>query len=163
MTILERLAALPEVSPQTIRRNFTLDEFKFEILDRLNGEPNLDNAINLFNQLDKYMETQPIYNVISERLALKMLYLNEVYDVDIDLLNAMLNIDSLIKIDMELENILASNSYYTYIKEAFKEHKVNNATTLATIMRYLSTLDLEPLANQLKDQLGDLNKLANKN
>ena len=50
---------------------------------------------------------------------------------------------------------------FQYVKEAFKEHKVNNGLTLSTVMRYMSTVDLEPMAKELQKQVGDLNKLAN--
>lgn len=162
MTLLKRLAALPEISPQTIRENFTFEDFKFEILEKMNTEkPDLDKLSILFTEVDSLMEEEPVYNVFKERLALKTLYLYMAYNIDYDFLNALLLVEPIIVLDRKLENeIFQEDENYQYIKESFKEYKVNNGFSLATIMKYMNTMDLEPLAKQLQDSIGDLSKLS---
>ena len=49
MTIKERLAALPEISPRIIKENFTFEDFKFEILEAVNSIlPNYDGIPTIF-------------------------------------------------------------------------------------------------------------------
>lgn len=162
MTLQERIAALPEISLQTIREHFTFNDFKFEILSIINdAEPNLDNMSTLFLEVDELMQDQPVYNIFSERVALKTLYLHVVFGVDLNLLNSMLMIEPLVALDMDLnEEIFKDDHLFHYIESAFKEYKINNGLTLATIMKYMSTIDLAPLAKQLESSVGDLQKLA---
>lgn len=161
MTLNERIAALKEISPQTIKSNFTFDDYKFEILTKVDpSKLNYDNLSTLFIEVDKFMEDQPLYNIFSERMALKLLYLYMGYDLDLDLLNSMLFLEPLILLDQKLEDILSEDKIFQYMKEMFKEHKVNNGLTLATVMRYMSTLDLNPMMDEFKKNIGDLNKLA---
>ena len=104
MTLQERIAALPEISLQTIRESFTFNDFKFEILSIINdAEPNLDNMSTLFLEVDELMQDpSPFIIFFSERVALKTLYLHVVFGVDLNLLNSMLMIEPLVALDMDL-------------------------------------------------------------
>lgn len=164
MTIKERLAALPEISPRTIKENFTFEDFKFEILEAMGSNtPNYDGIPTIFLEVDQELqEDNELYNIFRERLTLKMFYLYIVYDIDFDILNAMLSVTPIALLDKKMDSeIFAEDDMFQYVKEAFKEHKTNNSLTLSTVMRYMNTIDLKPLADELQKSVGDLTKLAN--
>lgn len=165
MTLLERIAALPEISPLTIKENFNFNDFKFEILSTINNvEPNLDNMSTLFTEVDEVVQEQPVYNIFSERVALKTLYLYTAYGISLDVLNAMLLVEPLVVLDMQLnEEVFKDDDLFHYVENAFKEYKINNGLTLATIMKYISTIDIAPLAKQLESSIGELQKLSKTN
>ena len=76
MTLLERLAALPEISPQTIKENFTFEDFKFEILEAMDKEPDYTPIHALFHEVEATLNDDPLYNIFNERYILKSLYLS---------------------------------------------------------------------------------------
>lgn len=160
MTLLEKIASLSENSPQLIKENFTFDEIKFEILEKMESEPDLSSISNLFIEVDETMSDQAFYNIFAERVALKTLYLHHAYSLNLDILNILVQVDTLVVLDKKLEEILKNDEYYLYIKEAFKEHKINNGMSLNTIMKYLSTIDIAPLVKELEGQVGDLKKIS---
>lgn len=163
MTIKERLAALPEISPRTIKENFSFEDFKFEILEAMvNKTPDYTGVPTIFMEVDQELDDEP-YNIFRERLTLKMFYLFTVYGIDFDILNAMLSVLPIAVLDKRMDSeIFGNDDMFAYVKDAFKEHKVNNGLTLSTVMKYMNTIDLQPLAKELEKSVGDLTKLANK-
>lgn len=164
MTLLEKIAALPEISPETVKGNFTFEDFKFEIIEKMAlNTPDYTGISTIFLTVDQEMSEDEVYDIIRERLTLKVYYLYFVYGINFDLLTAMLSSTPIALLDFKLEKeVLAEDEMYAYVKEAFKEYKVNNGLTLATVMKYMNTIDLNPLMKELKDSVGDLNKLAQK-
>lgn len=161
MTLLEKIAALPEITPQEVQKVLTFEDFRMEILEVLQTkEPNLDSMSVLFGRVDELYNAEVGYNIFSERLGLKTLYLSMAYDMDIDLLQALVCVLPLVKVDKKLAEILAEEEYFPYIEEAFKEYKINNGMTLSTIMKYLNTLDLTKFSESLAESIGELKNIA---
>jgi hypothetical protein len=164
MTMNERIAALPEISPRIIQENFTFEDFKFEILEIMaNKKPSYEGIPSIFLEVEQELQDEEaVYDIFRERLTLKMFYLFIVYGVNFNFLNAMLSVCPIALLDKRMETeVFADDEMFQYVKEAFKEYKVNNGLTLSTVMKYMSTIDLKPLAEELQKSVGDLTNLAN--
>lgn len=160
MPVLEKLAALSEITPQTVQSILTFEDFKFEILEALNRQPNYDKIHSLFYEVDTVMETGEIYNLFNERYILKSLYLSSVYGIDIDFFNGLMKVAPIVWVDKELSELLANDLLFLYVEKLYKDYKIYNGTTLGTLMRYMNKIDLAQVGEELKGSIDKLKELS---
>lgn len=160
MTLLERITALPEITPQTIKGNFTFEEFEFEILEKLNEEPDYDALQNLYTEVYKTLEGDP-FNILNERIVFKTLYLILGYNFSINWANVLIHTLPLLKLDFILTKVLANDLFFSYLEVMYKEYKSNMEVNLSDILDTVKNMDLKDYAAQLKGGLDNLNEIAN--
>lgn len=159
MTLNEKIAALEEISPQTIKGNFTFEEFKFEILEAMSKEPNYDKLLTIFYETNQFID-QEVYNIINERIGFKALYLNFALELDIDFVNALLCVEPLIKIDYELTKILKDNDFYNYMEETYWQHRRNSEFNFTQLTKMIQDIDFDSYIKEFQGGIEKLNELA---
>lgn len=159
MTLNERIAALSEISPQTVKGNFTFEELKFEILNVINKEPNYEKIFSLFNEIPELLKDQP-YHIINERIMLKATYLSSGLGLDPDLVNVLLCVEPLIKLDIELNNIMQDNEIYKYIEDLYFQHRKNLEMNFAQLSKMISEINFEEYIKEMQGEIQKLNNLA---
>lgn len=162
MTILERIAALPEISPHTIRENFTFEELLAElqmIVYEKQAEPNYDALFSLFNDVDELMEGNR-YNIFRERLFFKTAFLSNAYDISYLLINAILSSIPLIQLDMTLEDFLKDNELYLYMKDMYREFKSDQMMNMDRILETLEEVDFTSAIEELDKEVNSLKELT---
>lgn len=162
MTILERIAALPEISPHTIRENFTFEELLAElqmVVYEKQAKPDYDALFNLFNDVDELMEDNR-YNIFRERLFFKTAFLKNAYDISYLLINAVLSSIPLIQLDMVLEDFLKDNDLYLYMKEMYREFKSDQIMNMDRILESLENLNFEEVITELNQEVDSLKEIT---
>lgn len=162
MTILERIAALPEISPHTIRENFTFEELLAElqmVVYEKQAEPDYDALFSLFNDVDELMEGNR-YNIFRERLFFKTAFLSNAYDINYLLINAILSSIPLIQLDMILEDFLKDNDLYLYMKDMYKEFKSDQIMNMDRVLESLENLNFENIITELNQEVNSLKEIA---
>lgn len=160
MTINERIAALAEISPQTVKGNFTFDEFKFEILNVLNTkEPNYEPLISIFHETQTLLD-MPVYNIINERISFKAFFLSIGYDFDTNFVNTLLCLMPLVQLDYELGKLFEDNDFYNYLEKTYWQHRRNVEINLSKVLDTIKDIDFNSYINELQGGIEQLNKMA---
>lgn len=157
MTVLQKLAALSEITPRKVREVLTYNDFLFEILERQKSEVDYDALLSIYQQVDEILANQD-YNIFHERVVLKAMFLSLSYNLPVDFVTGLLCVEPMVKLDILLEELLKEIPMFDYIKKGFKEYKENNGIALSTISKYLNKLELDKQSDSLKEALEQLSK-----
>lgn len=160
MTLQEKLAALKEISPQTIREDFTYEQFEFEILGYINEakEPNYDALFTLFSDVEDLLLDKD-YNIFYEQLMLKLFYFSLAYDIPNEVLNGLASVKPIIQLNMLLdETFFKEDKVFAYIMSSYNTHKANNANSLNTLMKYINAADFTKQSEEMKEAIDQLAK-----
>lgn len=160
MSLTEKIAALEEITPQTVRKFLTFEDFKFEILEAMNKDPNYDSLLTIFYEVQEVIASQPNYNIISERITLKGLYLNLAFGIDIEIINALVCVEPIIKLDFDLNQLLKDDEFFKYVEESYKEHKRNTEFNFNQLVGMIKDINFEEYLTKMQGSIEDLNKLA---
>lgn len=161
MTLQEKLAALPEISPQTIKGNFAMEDIMFEIQSLMvENEDNIDydHILVIFPEVDA-IASQDRYNVFNERLILKGTFLSYAYRIDMDLFNALICSAPLVLVDFKLTEILKDNELFNYVEERYYDYRKNMEINLGKILESMQNLDLDEYVQELQGGIESLQNL----
>jgi len=159
MSIQEKLSTLYVIDEKTIRNNFTFEDFKFEILEKLTQEPHYDALLSLNNDV-KVLSSEGAYNLIKERVAIKFIYLVSGYGFDPDFVNALALVLPLIKLDIELSKIFKDDEIFEYVENTYWETKKQEETTLQVLMETLKGMDLTDVLKELQSETEKIQELV---
>lgn len=161
MTLNERIAALSEISPLTVKDNFTFEEFKFEILEAMNKEPDYNRLLTIFYETNEFIN-EGVYNIINEKVGFKALYLNFALGLEIEFVNALLCVEPLIKIDFELNKIFKDNEFYQYMEDTYWQHRRNTEFNFTQLTKMIQEIDFDSYIKEFQGGIEKLNKIAGK-
>lgn len=160
MSLKEKVAALEEITPQTVREVLTFEDFKFEILEAMNNTPDYDSLLSIFYETQVFIDG-PVYNIMNEKIAFKGLYLNFGLGMDMDVVNALICVIPVIQLDFELEKIFKDDEFYKYMEETYWQHRRNTEFNFTQLTEMIQGINFEEYIKELQGSVQDLNKLAN--
>lgn len=158
MTLQEKVVALSEITPQIVRETLTFEDFKFEILEAINKGLDYDALSGIFIELDNLIDKEN-YNVINERILFKSLFLHIGLKFDIDVINALLVVEPLIKLDFDLNQILSNIEFYKYLEEIYVEYRKNVSMDFSKLSEAMDSIDFKSYLNDLEGGISKLKEI----
>lgn len=160
---LHQLKAKNELDVIHIEEITNVDELFFRMIEVLgSSKPNYRMLYSIFDGIRELMFEQGDLNVFEEFLTIKYAFLEEVYNLDTIILDAILVLIGPVALDFELEErVFKEDEFFNFILQRYNHFKQNNELTVLKLLNSLDISQLQFEGKELQGVIEDLKKSAN--